>query len=53
VVGVVTVTGNNGGVKLNGSGVLGALRGTGNTGTLPAPDIGPVHANTGRMNVQP
>ena len=50
------MTGNSAGVELNGNAVIGPLRITGNTGTLPLPDTGPVHATgntvTGPTTVQ-
>jgi uncharacterized protein len=44
ITGSVSVTGNRGGVEVNGNHVIGSLRVTGNTGTLPPPDSGAVHA---------
>ena len=56
IVGPVTLTGNNAGVEFNGNTVIGSVRITGNTGALPPPDTGPVHAegNTiiGPSNIQ-
>jgi hypothetical protein len=42
--GAVSITGNSGGVEFNGNTVTGSLTITGNTGTLPPPDPGSVHA---------
>jgi hypothetical protein len=44
ITGRVRVTDNGGGVEFNGNTVVGPLTITGNTGSLPAPDSGPVHA---------
>ena len=53
----MTLTGNNAGVEFNGNMVIGSVRITDNTGALPPPDTGPVHAegNTviGPSNIQP
>ena len=40
-----TLTGNKGGVELNGNHVVGSVTRTGTTGTLPPPDVGSVHAS--------
>jgi hypothetical protein len=42
--GAVSITGNSGGVEFDGNTVTGSLTITGNTGTLPSPDSGSVHA---------
>jgi photosystem II stability/assembly factor-like uncharacterized protein len=44
ITGPVTITGSSGGVEFNGNTVTGSLVITGNTGSVPPPDIGPVHA---------
>ena len=44
ITGPATIADNTGGVEFNGNRVIGALRITGNTGVLPPPDAGPVHA---------
>jgi hypothetical protein len=52
-----SVNNNSGGVEFNNNRVLGSLTIIGNTGTLPPPDVGPVHATgnsaTGPINIQP
>jgi hypothetical protein len=54
---MASITGNSGGVEFNNNTVTGGLTITGNTGTLPPPDTGPVHVvgNTvsGPSNIQP
>jgi hypothetical protein len=40
----VSLAGNTAGVEFNGNAVVGPVQITGNTGALPAPDTGPVHA---------
>ena len=40
----MTLTGNKAGVQFNGNTVTGPVTITGNTGMLPPPDIGSVHA---------
>jgi len=52
----VSTTNNLGGVEFDGNTVHGSLKITGNTGTLPPPDVGTVdfagNTVTGRVEVQ-
>jgi sugar lactone lactonase YvrE len=55
--GPVSITDNTAGVEFNGNRVIGPLTITGTSGTLPAPDTGPVHASgnavLGPTTIQP
>jgi hypothetical protein len=45
IMGPVTLKDNHGGVEFNGNHVMGPLKISGTTGTLPSPDAGSVHAS--------
>jgi hypothetical protein len=53
----VSLTSNTAGVEFNGNSVIGPVAITGNTGSLPPPDAGAVHAGgnsvLGPVKIQP